>query len=77
VISLHVISHSSLRTQYTSNDKLRHILHSSFLTLNAPLLASAAVEKLLGLIMSHNGTQLTDKHFENLVFLKANQWQAD
>jgi len=43
----------------------------------APLLASAAVEKLLGLIMSHNGTQLTDKHFENLVFLKANQWQAD
>jgi len=49
--------------------------------LNAPLPLSAAAERLFssGLIMSHKITELTvtDKHFENLVFLKANQWLAD
>jgi len=47
---------------------------------DAPLPASAAVERLsssAGLIMSHKRTELADKHFENLVFLKANQWLAD
>jgi len=27
--------------------------------------------------MTHKRTKLTDKHFENLVFLKANKWLDD
>jgi len=51
-----------------------------FLRLNTPLPSSAAVERLFscaGLIMSHKRTKLTDKRFENLVFLKANEWISD
>jgi len=49
-----------------------------FLLIKCSLLA--AVERLFssaGLIMSHKRTKLTDRHFENLVFQKADQWLAD
>lgn len=55
-------------------------LKELFLRLNAPLPASAAVERLFstaGLVMSHKRTRLSDRNFENLVFVKANQWLAD
>jgi hypothetical protein len=55
-------------------------LKDLFLRLNAPLPASAAVERLFslaGLIMAHKRTRMTDKHFENLAFLKANKWISD
>jgi hypothetical protein len=51
-----------------------------FLRLNAPLPTSAAVERLFstaGLVMSYKRTRLSDRNFENLVFVKANQWLAD
>ena len=41
---------------------------------------SAAVERLFraaGLVMSYKRTRLSDRNFENLVFVKANQWLAD
>jgi len=55
----------------------QNLLKKLFVKLNAPLQASAAVEGLFcsaGLIMSHKRTKLTNKRFENLMFLKANQW---
>ena len=55
-------------------------LKELFLRLNTPLPASAAVERLFstaGLVMSYKRTRLSDRNFENLVFVKANQWLAD
>ena len=48
-----------------------------FIRLNTPLPASAAVERLFscaGMIMNDRRTRLSDKNFENLVFLKVNSW---
>jgi hypothetical protein len=50
-------------------------LKELFLRLNAPLWAIATVERLFstaGLVMSHKRTRLSDRNFENLVFVKAN-----
>jgi hypothetical protein len=51
-----------------------------FIILNTPLPASAAVEKLFstaGLVMLHKRARLNDRKFENLIFVKANQWLTE
>ena len=46
--------------------------------MNVALPASAAVERsCAGLVMAHKRTIMTDKHFENFVFLKSNKCLAD
>jgi hypothetical protein len=55
-------------------------LKDLFIRLNAPLPASAAVERLFstaGLVMSHKRARLNDINFENLVFVKAKQWLTE
>jgi hypothetical protein len=55
-------------------------LKELFIRLNTPLPASAAVERLFstaGLVMSHKRVRLNDRNFENLVFVKANQWLTE
>ena len=56
-------------------------LKDLFLQLNAqlPTSSSAAVERLFSttsLVMSHKCTRLSDRNFENLMYVKANQWFA-
>ena len=52
-------------------------LKDLFIRLNTPLPASAAVERLFscaGMIMNDRRNRISDKNFENLVFLKVNSW---
>jgi len=71
---------------HSTDDKTASIaawpqLKGLYLRMNVALPASAAVEQLFscaGLVMAHKQTKMTDKHFENLVFLiPISGWPTD
>jgi hypothetical protein len=75
-------NNSDVLTQYlnSTSDETTSIkswpeLKEIFIKLNTPIPSSASAERLFscaGLVMTNKRTRMTDKLFENLVFLKMN-----